>query len=63
MPADPGEPDNYQIALLETAPESGAFILFSLRCRNLSRQRGGAVDCPLLVRRPERSKLLITTIL
>jgi HKD family nuclease len=39
-PAEADVSEGYQVALLESAPESGAFILFSLRRRNLSKSRG-----------------------
>jgi hypothetical protein len=41
-PARPDEPGGYEIALRETAPESGSFILFSLRRRDLSKQKAGS---------------------
>jgi hypothetical protein len=40
--ASPDEPSGYEIALRETAPESGSFTLFSLRRRDLSKLKAGA---------------------
>jgi hypothetical protein len=41
-PAEPSESDGDQIALRETAPESGTFILFSLRRRNLNKREASS---------------------
>jgi HKD family nuclease len=41
-PAEPSESDDDQIALRETAPESGTFILFSLRRRNLNKREASS---------------------
>jgi hypothetical protein len=38
-PVGSDESTSYQVALQETAPESGSYILFSLRRRNLSKSR------------------------
>ena len=40
VPAELPGSEGYQLALRESAPESGAFILFSLRRRSLNKSRG-----------------------
>jgi HKD family nuclease len=40
VPAEPAGSEGYQLALRESAPESGVFILFSLRRRNLNKPKG-----------------------
>jgi hypothetical protein len=40
-PASPDEPDGYQLALRESAPDSGSFVLFSLRRRSESQAKNG----------------------
>jgi hypothetical protein len=39
VPAEPAGSEGYQVALRESAPESGSFILFSLRRRSAKSQR------------------------